>query len=204
MPFSLWSQGILQLLMVLYWYICAYIYIFIFIFKFILSTFFLFRFMLPVARDMWNVNCTVYGSLPTPPLCLFLSPFLSLFLLSLTAVWTALTVVIPGPVARTRTHLVHTIAIAAPICLSRHPWGCPVCPPMILDSCPRMLSSPNRHPLCHQKHLTRYVQAWEQKKLTVSWTPLLGSPFTKGYDVILGYLEVRLIPEDLSDCTSSI
>lgn len=159
MPFSLWSQGILQMLTVLYWYICAYIYIF----KFILSTFFLFRFMLPVARDMWNVNCTVYGSLPTPPLCLFLSPFLSLFLLSLTAVWTALTVVIPGPVARTRTHLVHTIAIAAPICLSRHPWGCPVCPPMILDSCPRMLSSPNRHPLCHQKHLTRYVQAWEQK-----------------------------------------
>lgn len=119
--------------------------------------------MLPVARDMWNVNCTVYGSLPTPPLCLFLSPFLSLFLLSLTAVWTALTVVIPGPVARTRTRLVHTIAIAAPICLSRHPWGCPVCPPMILDSCPRMLSSPNRHPPCHQKHLTRYVQAWEQK-----------------------------------------
>lgn len=147
--------------------------------------------MLPVARDMWNVNCTVYGSLPTPPLCLFLSPFLSLFLLSLTAVWTALTVVIPGPVARTRTHLVHTIAIAAPICLSRHPWGCPVCPPMILDSCPRMLSSPNRHPPCHQKHLTRYVQAWEQKP-EGELDSNLAHLSEKGSDVVLGYLGVSL------------
>lgn len=31
MPFSLWSPGILQLLMVLHWYICAYIYIYIYL-----------------------------------------------------------------------------------------------------------------------------------------------------------------------------